>query len=231
MSGSGVWRDEPSLDNSGTCSIWTHHVSAAAGYPTSGLILCLSFSKFFSLRFSMSGRYAALPNYPPAPDAERELADAFESDDEDEGTESTPLTHATPAPVVERPEPPPGAYDFERDYDYPPPGSPPRPSALALPNDFGNSNGQLPSSPIRGPSGPRPSLLRRALGGILPTHYSPVASADSGITRVGGGVENDGVFANVMAKPGRTRTVTAENGDVHMVPEDSMTEALPVSNF
>ena len=178
----------------------------------------------------MSGRYATVPNYPPVPDAERELADAFESDDEDGGTESTPLTHATPVPMVERPEPPPGTYDFERDYDYPPPGSPPRPSALALPNDFGNSNGQLPLSPIRGPSAPRPSFLRRALGGILPTYYAPVPSADPGTMRIGGGVENDGVFANVMAKPGRTRAVTTENGDVHMVPEDSMNEAPPVSN-
>lgn len=181
----------------------------------------------------MSGRYAALPNYPPVPDAERELADAFESDDEDEGTELTPLTqalHNTSAPAVERPEPPPGTYDFERDYDYPPPGSPPRPSALALPNDFGNSNGQLPSSPIRGPPAPRPSFLRRALGGILPTHYAPVPSADSGTVRVGGGVENDGVFANVMAKPARARAVTTENGEIHMVPEDSMNEAPPVSN-
>jgi hypothetical protein len=44
---------------------------------------------------------------------------------------------------------------------------------------------------------------------------------------VGGGVENDGVFANVMAKPGRARAVRTENGDVHMVPEDSSLDVPP----
>lgn len=177
----------------------------------------------------MSARYAALPNPRSAPDAERELADAFESDDEeDEQLESTPLTQAHNATTAaeQRHTPAPGIYDFERDYDCPPPGSPPRPSALALPNDFGNSNGQLPDSPVR-QALPKPSLFRRALGGILPTHYSPVPT-DSGV-RVGGGLQNDGVFANVMAKPVRAKTVRTENGDVHMVPEDSSREAPPVS--
>jgi hypothetical protein len=174
----------------------------------------------------MSARYTALHS---ALDAERELHEAFhnDEDDDDEQLESTPLTQAhNQAAAAERTMTP-GIYDFERDYDYPPPGSPPGPSALALPNNIGNSNGQLPASPVR-QSFPRPSFFRRALGGILPTHYAFLPATDSS-ARVGGGVENDGVFANVMAKPVRARTVRTENGEVHMVPEDSSRDAPPVS--
>lgn len=175
----------------------------------------------------MSPRYSALPNPQSQPNAERELDDAFDESDGDDDVESTPLTQShNNAVTAERRNSPAGTYDFERDYDYPPPGSPPRPSAFALPNDIGNSNGQLPTSPVR-QSVPRPSFFRRALGGILPTHYAPVPT-DS-VIRVGGGVENDGVFANVMAKPGRARILRTENGDVHMVPEDSSQDAPPVS--
>ena len=167
----------------------------------------------------MSRRYTALHS---APDAERELDDAFDNDDEDdEQLESTPLT-AAQNHSAER-----GTYDFERDYDYPPPGSPPEPSAFALPNNFGNSNGQLPQSPAR-QSFPRPSFFRRAFGAILPTHYAIIPPTDSA-ARVGGGVENDGVFANVMAKPARARTVRGDNGEVHIVPEDSSRDVPPVS--
>jgi hypothetical protein len=176
----------------------------------------------------MAPRYTALHS---APDPARELDEAFnndddddDDDDDDEQLESTPLNHAHNHAAA---EPAPGTYDFERDYDYPPPGSPPSPSAFALPNSIGNSNGQLPASPVP-QSFPRPSFFRRALGGILPTYYAPVPATDSSV-RVGGGVENDGVFANVMAKPGRARTVRADNGEVHVVPEDSTREAPPVS--
>lgn len=85
----------------------------------------------------------------------------------------------------------------------------------------------IPEEPVR-QSFPRPSFFRRALGTVLPTHYAPLPSSDSGI-RVGGGLENDGVFANVTAKPTRARTVTNENGEVHVVPEESAREAPPVS--
>ena len=176
---------------------------------------------------SMSARYTTLRS---VPDAERELHEAFhnDDDDDDEELESTPLTQAhNQAMAAAERTPPPGTYDFERDYDYPPPGSPPEPSALALPNNFGNSNGQLPATPVR-QSFPRPSFFRRALGGILPTHYAPVPLTDMA-ARVGGGVDNDGVFANVMAKPGRARTIRTENGEVHIVPEDSTRDAPPVS--
>jgi hypothetical protein len=114
----------------------------------------------------------------------------------------------------------PATYDFEYDYaSLPPPGSPPRPSSLALPNSYGNSNGMLPtSSNIPRPAGP--GVLRRALGAILPTHYSRDGR--------GGGVGNDGVFGNVVAKP----TVPAHSAPAadapYLVPEETQKDAPPV---
>ncbi|KXN91703.1 Metal homeostatis protein BSD2 [Leucoagaricus sp. SymC.cos] len=192
---------------------------------------------------SSSSRYAPLlPT--TAQDAEREMEEAFESDNDDDAHsihESTPLTNASSnddnsdlgniASAGHRrvaSNTIPGAYDFEREYeyDYPPPGSPPRPSARALPNDIGNSNGILPSSPVR-PSVAQPSFFRRIAGAVLPTHYVRVPTEAGSSHAVGGGTENDGVFANVMAKPQRTRIVQTENGDVHMVPEEIQKEAPP----
>lgn len=179
----------------------------------------------------MPAGYAPLPNPRSEPDAERELEDAF--DDDEQHTESTPLTHGyapTELHSFAEATAPPGSYDFERDYDYdfPPPGSPPSPSALAMPNDIGNTNGALPSNPVR-PEPTRPSFLRRAVGVLLPQHYARVPTEPNGALRVGGGTENDGVFANVMAKPARNVTVTNENGEVIMVPEDTQNELPPVS--
>ncbi|KAJ7202498.1 hypothetical protein B0H12DRAFT_515399, partial [Mycena haematopus] len=168
----------------------------------------------------MPARYAPLSS--SAQDADSELEDAFGGDDED-----TPLSppHDLPAHV-------PGAYDFEREYDYPPPGTPPRsafPSAFAFPNDIGNSNGRLPTEPVVPPV-PRSSFFRRAVGAILPTHYTRLPGSDPSAVPVGvhgGGIENDGVFANVMAKPQRARTVRTDDGEVHMVPEDNQKEPPP----
>jgi hypothetical protein len=191
-----------------------------------------------------SGYRPLLPT--TAHDAERELEEAFESDNDDDTQsvrESMPLTNASSndddsafgstvsgghrraiSSVI------PGAYDFEREYeyDYPPPGSPPRPSASALPNDIGNTNGVLPSSPSRPPA-PRPSFFRRITGTLLPTHYARVPTQVESSRAIGGGTENDGVFANVMAKPQRPLRVQTENGDVHMVPEEIQKEVPPVS--
>lgn len=185
----------------------------------------------------MSARYTSVPNPRSAPDAEQELDDAFLSDNEDDGTtfhESTPLTHNNTQRSTDltgdATSSIPGTYDFEREYDYPPPGSPPRPSARALPNDYGNSNGELPISPVR-ISPPRPSFFRRAVGALLPSHYVRVPTESQSSRARGGGIENDGVFANVMAKPQRTRTVQMEDGDVHFVPEDNQKEVPPVSNL
>lgn len=73
----------------------------------------------------MPARYTALPSQEEA--NSRELADAFGSDNEDDD-ERTPLTHHVPQLDVEAQSQSqtvntvPGTYDFERDYDVPPPG-------------------------------------------------------------------------------------------------------------
>jgi hypothetical protein len=188
----------------------------------------------------MPAQYRPIPNLPSAPDAERELNDAFElmSDDNDSDSdiqESTPLNHAisyTHSSNLSISEDTsnaiPGVYDFEREYDYPPPGSPPRPTSRALPNDYGNSNGMLPSSPVRMPQrGPAPSFFRRAVGALLPSHYVRVPTEAQSSRALGGGMENDGVFGNVMAKPQRSQVIRTENGEVHIVPEDSNHKDIP----
>ncbi|KZT73622.1 hypothetical protein DAEQUDRAFT_683925 [Daedalea quercina L-15889] len=193
----------------------------------------------------MPAGYAPLPNPRSGPDADRELEEAFDDheDDEHSANETTRLTRgydvdshplsadshaASPAQASAAPSQP-GAYDFEREYEYdfPPPGSPPSPSTFALPNDWGNSNGQLPATPAR-PEPPRPSFFRRAVGVLLPQHYARVPTEPSAASRpVGGGTDNDGVFANVMAKPGRSVTITNENGEVIMVPEEAQNDLPP----
>lgn len=180
-------------------------------------------------------QYAPLPNPRSAPeDTEREMHEAFQldEDEEDNHTESTPLTHGVSQ--AERPQisiSTPAAYDFERDYDYdvPPPGSPPDPSA-AIPNNYGNTNGVLPGSPVR-PEPSRPSIFRRVVGALLPQHYQRLPTEAGPHRAVGGGTMNDGVFANVTAKPGRTRQVEVRNedGSVYMVPEEAQNQAPPVS--
>ncbi|PIL35706.1 transporter [Ganoderma sinense ZZ0214-1] len=206
----------------------------------------------------MPPSYAPLPNPRYAPeDAQRELEDAFDSDDEGhDASENTPLAHTTqtarmpppradshhapldadfPSPLPTPQTVPPGTYDFERDrdYDYPPPGSPPGPSARALPNDIGNSNGYVPTSPAWRPSrpaAPRLSFWRRAVGALLPQHYVRVPTDDVELSAprvVGSGTENDGVFANVSAKPSRGIEVVDSNGEVHIVPEEVQKETPP----
>lgn len=204
-----------------------------------------------------SARYAPLPNPTNPPDADRELDEAFESDDEldQDHSESTPLVSSrprqTPLPTPQHSAhtprslsvsiPTPVPYDFERDYDYdrPPPGSPPSPSSVAQPNDIGNSNGLLPTSPVQRRVGNRnrAPFFRRVFGALLPQHYTQVPLDDDGEgqlpgRRVGGGIENDGVFANVMAKPGRSVAVRdTSSGEVHLVPEEASKDAPPVSGF
>ncbi|KAF8742867.1 hypothetical protein RHS02_03064, partial [Rhizoctonia solani] len=128
------------------------------------------------------------------------------------------------APAPQRTHHPSGDYDFEYDYP-PPPGSPPRPSALALPNNYGNSNGEIPVFNAVGPS--QPNFFRRALGTILPNQYG------RGYSRVndgpiGGGMQNDGVFANVTAKPGGTAPVLGAQADgPNWTPEDAQNQGPP----
>jgi len=123
-----------------------------------------------------------------------------------------------------------GHYDFERvDYDYPPPGSPPAPSSTALPANaaYGNTNGLVPTSPIERPAPPPSAATRPFLTRFIP-FYDRVFPNSAGARerRVGGGSENDGVFANLMSKPTRARRIEDEEG-VHFVPEETQTEAPP----
>ena len=188
--------------------------------------------------------YAPLPTQPTQEDADRDLEDAFrEDDDEEDVLESTRLINQRNRPAVNpshgnRPQPIriPGAYDFERDYDYtiPPPGSPPRPSANALPNDYGNTNGLVPTSPVTTPlrSGQSSSgfslFFRKAVGSILPTHYQTLSTDSPSPRVVGGGTQNDGVFANVTAKPVSAARTTTDDGSVFLAPETTQSQAPPV---
>ncbi|KIK67992.1 hypothetical protein GYMLUDRAFT_155118 [Collybiopsis luxurians FD-317 M1] len=181
----------------------------------------------------MSNRYAPLPNDPRADQhAQHELEAAFDDSDDEEASESQPLTIRTTTPPPQQPNTTqvPGSYDFENvDYDYPPPGSPPAPSAFALPNNHGNSNGFVPTfdlEPSRNP--PRRTWVSKVLTSILPSRYSERL----GYTQVpptgaiGGGIGNDGVFANVTAKP--SRPVTIQEGDeTYVIPEDARNDAPP----
>jgi hypothetical protein len=181
-------------------------------------------------------RYAPLPT--TQQDAEREMEDAFEgSDDEHGADESQPMiSQRSPSPVARSstnniPYPPSqsGAplYDFEYDYP-PPPGSPPRPSALALPgNVFGNNNGYIPVF-----SGVRPvprqgNWFTKTVRGWLPGSSTPALLGRP----VGGGTQMDGVFANVVAKPTTTenpRALEEGTSNVHIVPEFEQNDVPPV---
>ena len=182
----------------------------------------------------MPAGYSPLPN--PRSNPEREMADAFDLDEDVDdhysAHESSPLTHnnsqtpsATSHIFPRETTSIPGAYDFEREYDFPPPGSPPRPSSRALPNDFGNSNGLLPIAPIQIPK-PKVSFFRRAIGAILPTHYARVPTTE--VRPTGGGIENDGVFANVTAKPQASRVIHTEDGGIYVAPENTSDQTPPV---
>ncbi|KAF5387978.1 hypothetical protein D9615_000527 [Tricholomella constricta] len=188
----------------------------------------------------MSVRYTAL-NSSADRDLQRDdLEAAFdysedEDDDHNNPSESQPLnpdptspSHIQAPPVNPHPHIP-GTYDFENvDYDYPPPGSPPRPSAIALPNNHGNSNGLIPSIEPDSVPGPRQNWFKRSAAAFLPTdvaqrlglaHQRPAGA-------IGGGTNNDGVFANVTAKP--TPPVTIQDGDeTYIVPEESRADAPP----
>lgn len=172
----------------------------------------------------MAHRYAPLPN--PSPehqatqhDREVEMQAAFDySDDEDEehnATESHPLNPTPTSPSLAQ-QPlahVPGSYNFEAvDYDYPPPGSPPAPSATALPNEYGNSNGQIPVFRPLENHIPHRMWFQRAASAVLPSSFlSKIGLAPQRPTGpIGGGTNNDGVFANVTAKP--TASVRVQNG-------------------
>jgi hypothetical protein len=198
----------------------------------------------------MSNRYAPLPNNPASQkDINDELEAAFDdSDDEETTSESHPLNPVSTShphtPVAASHVP--GTYDFNADYDYPPPGSPPRPSALALPNNHGNSNGITSFTVDSTAQTQRKGWFGRTAAAILPTHYVQRFGLGQRVPSgaVGGGGNMDGVFANVTAKP--TRPVRIQDGgryliyyyrivsayrtlgdETYVVPEDSRAEAPP----
>lgn len=183
----------------------------------------------------MPGGYAPLPTQQSTQEADRELDEAFASDGDEEQLNSETTTQSRPpVETSNTTSTAPAAYDFERDFDYvrPPPGSPPRPSAVALPNDFGNSNGLVPSSPVETPIH-RPSFFRQAVGIMLPTQYTrlPTTGGISHSRAIGGGMQNDGVFANVTAKPSRPVQAQTDDGSVYVVPEVTQSNAPPVRSL
>ncbi|KAG2013517.1 metal homeostatis protein bsd2 [Coprinopsis cinerea AmutBmut pab1-1] len=192
----------------------------------------------------MSNQYVRVPN--PSDRHNNEIDDEVQAafdyredddDDEHDSSESRPLNSNTSRatasnnlpPIQTTPHNQPGTYNFDSvDYDFPPPGSPPPLSATAFPNDIGNSNGYVPvfdGHSIRPPQRP---WWKRAASSVLP---SGVSDRLGWSTRppgsvVGSGINNDGVFANVVAKP--TAPVRIQNGDeTYVVPEDSQPEAPP----
>jgi len=70
-------------------------------------------------------------------------------------------------------------------------------------------------------------FFRKAVGSILPTHYQTLPTESSGPRVVGGGIQNDGVFANVMAKPVSSARTTADDGSVFLAPETTQSQAPP----
>lgn len=180
----------------------------------------------------MSSRYERIPNpHSTHREDEDELEAAFDDSDDNDSDDNDQLSASSihiqeQRPLVQRDST--SHYDFERvDYDYPPPGSPPHPTASALPDNaaYGNTNGLVPSSPVERPTRRTPAY-RSWLSRIIP-FYHRLAPTQRPQGRVGGGAENDGVFANLMSKPTRARRVEDEDG-VHFVPEETQSEAPPV---
>ncbi|KAJ2920105.1 hypothetical protein MD484_g366, partial [Candolleomyces efflorescens] len=191
-----------------------------------------------------NSRYSRIPNPSerhPHHDLDDEVEAAFdyrEDDDDDrDPSESQPLNPnaSQPAPRAQAPPPPPvnapGTYNFEIvDYDYPPPGSPPPLSAHALPNEFGNSNGLVPEFDRDTVPQLRTPWWKRAATTVLPQSVANRIGISSArpTGHVGGGTGNDGVFANVTAKPTAPVRIQNENGDeTYIVPEDTQQEAPP----
>lgn len=165
----------------------------------------------------MPTQYAPLPNPHTDPDVDHELEAAFDdSEDEHQGAQDRtwhgyhPLAreeeHAASPPSPGGP-----TYNFEStefDWARPPPGSPPSPTR-AFPNDYGNSNGVVPAMVPTDVERQRGGWFGRTAAAVLPTHYVERFGLAQEVPRtpVGGGSMNDGVFANVVAKPSRAVVV------------------------
>ncbi|KAI0045316.1 hypothetical protein FA95DRAFT_1495554 [Auriscalpium vulgare] len=194
----------------------------------------------------MPARYAPLPTAAGDPLLNTEMEAAFDdpddSDDDDDQPiaraetrplqphSSSPLFQSTPAAHPATPRGP-AVYDFEN-FDYaslPPPGSPPPPTSIAIPNSFGNSNGLIPASAdVEVVEGPRMGWARRAARAVLPSSYVRSWGLDyePPVGVVGGGTGNDGVFANVTAKPSRPLQIR-EGDEIYLVPEEAQKDVPP----
>ncbi|KAF7790845.1 hypothetical protein EIP86_001802 [Pleurotus ostreatoroseus] len=187
----------------------------------------------------MPAQYAPLPNPHSDPDAQNEMEAAFlESDDEDDDRPVTqPTRNGYHSLANEEPSESSRAhqghatYDFENvDYDAdwarPPPGSPP-PDAFHV---QGNSNGMIPdfTAVARNAQRATGGWLRQAAGRVLPSQYAERLGLNGSRAAgaVGGGESNDGVFANVTAKP--STGIRVQDGDsTYLVPEESQKDAPP----
>ncbi|KAG8823673.1 hypothetical protein FRC17_009257 [Serendipita sp. 399] len=121
-----------------------------------------------------------------------------------------------------------GQYNFEYEYG-PPPGSPPR--DLAVPNHWGNTNGVLVTYPVTYDFNSQDNWFSRTWRSLLGGHHRETA------TKVGGGTENDGVFANISQRP--IRGETSQSGETNgasdgpqvdervYAPEYAVTDAPP----
>ncbi|KAH8118366.1 hypothetical protein DFH11DRAFT_1686547 [Phellopilus nigrolimitatus] len=208
----------------------------------------------------MPARYAPLPNPRSRPDEDEMEAAFEASDDEDGGdprsAESQPLNpggasrrhdedeedddddHQATYPLRDVVAPNTNTrsagqrtYDFENvDYDFPPPGSPPPRDRALLNNDWGNSNGVLPSAPVARPALRIPVRGRQGLEWVrrvLPARMAErLVGHEERRRMVVGGGENDGVFANVSAKPTAPRQIR-EDDSIYVQPEDAQKDAPP----
>lgn len=183
-----------------------------------------------------------MPRYAPLPvndDNDAELNRAFEnSDDDDDGDHDHDHTPLLPRPIVTQRSPPPaptprtafqprtidGRYNFE--YDFPPPGSPPR--EFAGPNHWGNTNGVVVSGPINYDPESSNGWLSRAWttltgarnrGREIPAHP------------IGSGISNDGVFSNLSSRPtvARPTDSTSTNAQAGTAEPDSIFHAPEVA--
>lgn len=168
----------------------------------------------------MPAQYAPLPNPHTDPDAQNEMEAAFlESDDEDDERPMTqPTRNGYHSLAHEEPSESSAThlgsgtatynfenvdYDADSDWARPPPGSPP-PDANSF-HAQGNSNGLIPDLTAAAANAQRRtgSWLRETAGRVLPSQYAERLGLNRSRAAgaVGGGTDNDGVFANVTAKP------------------------------
>lgn len=194
---------------------------------------------------SSNARYAPIPNPHTDPNAQNEMEAAFlESDDEDDHDEPqvrAPNTRngysSLPAADPESPSSPSreragssgNTYDFERvnydaDWAQPPPGSPPASTQFFQVQAHGNSNGYVPdfSAVARDAQRRTGGWARRVLPQSVAERLGLGRAVPEGA--VGGGTSNDGVFANVTAKP--SRPVMIRDGECVVRIQWEMTQQL-----